>query len=404
MTLRLTAGLLLLASFLSGLAREHGPVAEKDVVFRVELPLQTPRSRDPVLGGARDKVFFKLWIPGGLKTVRGAVCNPFSKDEDVGKHWQAACRHWRFAYLQTDFDAVKKEELALVPVALKELARKSGHPEVEHMPLCFTGMSRGGGMSMQLAERMPQRTIASVPVCLEVGPNSEASRQVPVLTVFGEKDGSQMDKLLRKLPVERKLDARWSIAVQWGRKHEFGQANNLVLPFFDSCIALRLPKDADPAKGPVELTELKEKDGWVGYWSGNPAKGTVRKFADAPKDVPSLGWFPDHRTAAVWQAFVEQKPELSIEEPAGLGDGKEFTTRPADKAFTVKAKTTHRRTFVRDGAIQIAASDDLKGDPKAVTVEKLSPGIHTLILHADDAGGAGFGPSRPVTVVVPRGK
>src|SRR4051794_33212035 len=80
-----------------------------DLVVRTELPLKTARSRDPVLGGARDKVFFQVWIPDGVKVVRGAVCNPFSRDEPVSKHWQAACRHWRFAYLQTDFDVVKKD-------------------------------------------------------------------------------------------------------------------------------------------------------------------------------------------------------------------------------------------------------------------------------------------------------
>ncbi len=73
------------------------PEAGKDVLVRTELPLKTPRSRDPVLGGSRDKVFFAAWIPEGVTTVRGAVCNPFSRDEPVGSHWKAACRYWQFA-------------------------------------------------------------------------------------------------------------------------------------------------------------------------------------------------------------------------------------------------------------------------------------------------------------------
>lgn len=379
--------------------------AAADAVHTVDAKLTKEKKKSDRAVEPLGAVTLHVWIPDGVPTLRGAVVNPFN-DKAVGqKHWQEACRLWGFAVVGANYFGVTKDEYGrTLADGLADLGKQLNRPELAHLPLCFIGMSAGGGMSVQFAEQLPDRTVAAAPVCLEVGPTTAAGRRIPMLTIFGEKDGKQMEQLLAKLPEARTAGALWAIAPQWGRKHEFGQANNLVLPFFDSCIALRLPKDADPAKGPVELTELKEKDGWVGYWSGNPAKGTVRKFADAPKDVPSLGWFPDHRTAAVWQAFVEQKPELSIEEPAGLGDGKEFTTRPADKAFTVKAKTTHRRTFVRDGAIQIAASDDLKGDPKAVTVEKLSPGIHTLILHADDAGGAGFGPSRPVTVVVPRGK
>src|SRR4051794_19183046 len=103
--------------------------AAEDLVVRTEFALKTPRSRDPVLGGSREKVFFQVWIPSGVKTIRGAVCNPFSRDEPVGKHWQAACRHWQFAYLQTDLDGVKKEDFALLKPALAELAKKSGHPE-----------------------------------------------------------------------------------------------------------------------------------------------------------------------------------------------------------------------------------------------------------------------------------
>lgn len=87
-------------------------------------------------------MFVSVWIPDGVKTVRGGICNPFSKGDDVSKHWQAACRHWQFAYVQVDFDAVKKEEFALLKTGLTDLAKQTKHPELEHLPLCFTGMSR----------------------------------------------------------------------------------------------------------------------------------------------------------------------------------------------------------------------------------------------------------------------
>ena len=41
--------------------------------------------------------------------------------------------------MQVDFDAVKKDEFTLLATALTELAKKTGHPELEHLPLCFTG-------------------------------------------------------------------------------------------------------------------------------------------------------------------------------------------------------------------------------------------------------------------------
>lgn len=73
--------------------------------------------------------------------------------------------HWQFADVQIDFNAVKKEECTLLATGLTDVAKKTGHPELEHMPMCFTGMSRGGGMSMQLAELMPQRTISAKAAC-----------------------------------------------------------------------------------------------------------------------------------------------------------------------------------------------------------------------------------------------
>ena len=87
---------------------DEPPAPAKDVAIRAEYTLKTPRPRDPVLGGSKEKVVVTVRITEGVKTVRGANCNPFSKDEPVGKHWQAACRHWGFADVRVDFDAVKK--------------------------------------------------------------------------------------------------------------------------------------------------------------------------------------------------------------------------------------------------------------------------------------------------------
>jgi hypothetical protein len=373
-----------------------------DLVVRTELPLKTARSRDPVLGGARDKVFFQVWIPSGVKTVRGAVCNPFSKDEAVvSKHWQAACRHWQFAYVQTDFDAVKKEEFTLLQTSLAELAKKSGHPEIEHMPFCWTGMSRGGGMSMQFAELMPERTVASVPVCLEVGPTTEASRRIPVITVFGEKDGSQMEKLLDKLPAERKLGAHWGIAVQWGRKHEFALANNLSFVFLDDVIARRLPKET-AEKGAVRLNDLPLEEGCLGDqagWGKDGRRPAVLPWKEFKGERDRVCWFPSQRTAAVWQAFVAGTKDVTISEPPGLGDGQPFVPQSAAKPITVKLNLSPEwkadKVELWDGERRMAERTKA---PWTFEV-KLTPGIHALIATVQESGKE-VRTSRPHTIVV----
>lgn len=372
-----------------------------DLVVRTELPLQTPRPRDPVLGGARDKVFFQVTIPEGVKTVRGAVCNPFSKDENISKHWRAACRHWGFAFVQTDFDAVKKEEYVLLKSALAELAKKSNHPEIEHMPLCFTGMSRGGGMSMHLAELMPERTIASVPVCLEVGPTTKASRLIPVLTVFGEKDGQQMALLMDKLPKERAQEARWALAVQWGRRHEFGQANNLSLVFLDDVIARRVPKQTDNNK-PAALRMIALEDGWVGdpaTWQRDGRRPTIQRWPDYQGDPAKVCWFPSQHTAAVWQAFVAGTKEVAISAPPGLGDGQPFilhsAVQPIDVRAAIEPGLKPEKVELWDAHERLAQRTEAPWNFAVM----LKPGIHSLIVTVQEAEKL-VRTSRPHTIVV----
>lgn len=364
-----------------------------DPVVRAEYTLKTPRSREPVLGGSRETVVFTAWLPGGVETIRGVVCNPFSKGDAVGKHWAAMCRHWRFAYLQMDYDAVKRDEFVLIKTALADLAKKSGHPELEHAPLCFTGMSRGGGMSMNLAELIPERTIACVPVCLEVGPASEAARAIPVMTIFGEKDGSQMEKLLAKLPAERKQDARFGIAVQWGRRHEFALANNLSFIFLDEVIAKRV--------GDKGLAAVPLADGWLGdpsTWSRDGKRAVIAPVKDFQGAADNACWLPSRRVAAVWQAFVSASPDVTLSQPPGLGDKQAFQLHPSDTPIAVKVQVSPAR---QPKSIELWDADRRLDERTAAPWNfevSLPAGVHSLYAVLREESGDVM--SRPHTILV----
>ncbi len=375
------------------------PAPTGDVTARVEYTLKTVRKSDPALGGPRDKVFVSVWIPEGVKVVRGGICNPFSRGDDVSQHWQAACRHWQFAYVQVDFDGVKKEEYTLLAIGLADLAKKTGHAELEHLPVCFTGMSRGGGMSMTLGEMMPERTIAVAPVCLEVGPGSDAARHIPVMTVFGEKDGSQMEKLLTKLPAERKLGARFGITVQWNRKHEFALANNMSFVHFDDVISLRLPKQPLADKR-IPLADISLEDGWLGdtsTWGRDGKIPTVAAWTDYQGDRDAACWFPSRRAATVWQAFVGASKNVTIAEPPGLGDKQPFVLHLAQKPVTVKLTLGEgmkpARIVLWDADQRLAEKTE---GPWTFEIS-LKPGIHSLIATVENNGRY---TSRPHTIVV----
>jgi dienelactone hydrolase len=370
--------------------------AGNDTLHRTELLLKTPRPRDPVLGGERGKLVVSVWIPGGVKTVRGAVCNPFAREGHVGAHWEAACRHWGFAHVQADFDAVKKDELGLLEQGLKDLAKTSGHPELATMPLFFLGMSRGGGMSMQLAELMPARTLAAVPVCLEVGPSTLAGRAIPVVTIFGEKDGKQMELLSARLPKERALGARFAIAVQWNRRHEFGQANNLAFVVLDEVISRRLPRDPGP------LHEIPLKDGWLGDvsgWGKDGQRPAVAAWADYKGERDQACWLPSRRSAFVWRAFVSGTRDVTFSSPPGLGDKQPFAVLPAGKTADVKLSLSDK---LKPAKVELWDGDELlasKNKGPWTFAVKLKPGIHSLYAVVSQDGAAERS-SRPHTVVV----
>jgi hypothetical protein len=366
-----------------------------ELAARVEYTLKTPRPRDPVLGGAKDTVAFTVWLPDGDKPVRGAVCNPFSKGDPPAEHWKAACRHWNFAYLQVDFDAVKKDEFGLLTAALADLAKRTKRPELEAAPLCFIGMSRGGGMSMTLTELLPARTIAAVPVCLEVGPTTEPARAVPVLTVFGEKDGQQMKLLQEKLPAARKDGARFATAVQWNRKHEFGQANNLAIAFLDDAVSRRVPA----APGPLRAVPLES--GWLGdapAWGKDGRLPAVAAWADYTGDRAAACWFPGARSAHAWRAFVGASADVKLSEPAGLGDGQKFAPHSATKPIAVKVTVA---AHLKPTAVEVWDGDTKLAEKASGPFEfavSLKPGVRPLYAVARTEGAARV--SRPHTLIV----
>lgn len=372
-----------------------------DLLARVDVPLKKPRSRDSVLkGGSRDKVWVQVWIPDGVRVVRGLMCNPFSQDEPPDAHWRAACRAWGFGYVSINLDAVGRDDYDSLTKGLAELAKTTGHEELNHAPFCFLGMSRGGGMSVTLAEMHPARTIAAVPVCLPKAPATDEARRIPMLAIVGERDGSQLAGLTEKLPNLREKNIPYGGAVQWGRAHEFGQANNLSFVFLGDVIAKRVGEPPEPGK-PYELKPFPAEDGWLAgpvAWVKNqkdrPAPPAA-PFAKFEGDTGKAVWLPTGRFAAVWQAFVAADRKVKVAEPAGLGDKQPFVLHPVGRPVKVRfAVDAAKSVELWDADVKLASKD---AGPWEFDAE-LKPGIHSLYAKVIDADGVRY--SRPHTIVV----
>ena len=379
----LTAGATsLAASMFSVLPSAAGAAdgeSEAGELFQTTVKLTTPKSgKDKRMPRPLDSVSCSVFIPRGLKTVRGATLNPFYEPTVKQKHWQAAASLWSFAHVGLNFFGVKNEELAeTTERALAALAEVSGQPALASAPLCIHGMSIGGGLTSRLVEALPSRVIAAAPVCLEVGPRDEASGDVPMVTIFGEKDGRQMEKLTEKLPLAREQHAQWAIAPQWNQKHEWHMANNFILPFYQQVIGQRLP---EKASSNPSLKQYMEKDGWLGdcaTWKTPSPQ--VASYNDYSKDRSQACWLPDAYTAALWQAFVSYKSPVSLVSPHGIGGGKPLLTFAAGKPMEVKV-ATDKSAEVSEIAIYDGNRHLAKIDPQTLTGSiELDAGIHGLI-------------------------
>ncbi len=364
----------------------------EDVYLTDAVTLESPRKKPPVIGDpSLETVEYSLWIPSEARPVRGLIFNPFSpssKEPPVLKHWHEACRLWRFAYLTANYDGVNGKEFATTFVAaLEEFAKRSERPELNHAPFCAIGTSRGGGYSRSFAKLLPERALAVAPVCLESPPDEPTLRGIPFITVFGEKDGGQMQKIMTAHPTHRGAGALWGVAVQWGRGHEFAKANNIAIPFFDAVIRRRLP-ESSPSGAPGELRDFPLSEAWLGDasgWSEKRRAGPVVAANEFRGEPSARVWLPDERTAHAWRAFVSGDKSVQIVEPPGLGDGQEFIAHPPKtpvKIRVVAKSPSPVKIGLYDGERLLEERDGLEAEFTA----SFEPGIHPVyaLVHGAD--------------------
>lgn len=395
------ATLLCLIGFVSPLAASDAPEPPKfgapgDRIFYSTVAVKHPKKSEDRAQGGPNHLFFTAWLPDGVERVRGIYHTPLNLDTVEKAHSRAMAAHWGFAIVGGNYMRAHRDDfLPSLTSGLAEMAEKSGHPELNSVPVILSGMSAGAGMCVTLAELMPERVIACALVCLEVGPETEKTRGIPMLTIFGEKDGQQMEKLSAKLPERRAaFDAAWGIAPQWNRKHEWGHANQLLWPFFEDVLAQRLPPGAanllpiDPAKG----------------WLADPGTWTMAASAAAYSgEQAKAAWLPGENSARVWQAFVVKKPLLRIVDPVPQGDGKPLTivkpgTEVAIRAVAEKSLPPGGTWTLFDGAISLAEATPVDGAAE-FRMPDLPSGFHTFHVKVGLADGR-TELSRPVSILI----
>lgn len=280
-------------------------------------------------------VIYRAWIPDGVSRLRGLIVHQHGCGKGACQggetaaddlHWQALARKWDCALVGPSYRQEDGQNCRLwcdprngsrtrFLQALDDLAAKSGHPEFATVPWCLWGHSGGGFWASLMMTSDPDRIVAA---WLRSGTAfsawekgevprpeiREATYRIPVVCNPGAKE--QNDKrfngawtgTLAMFRAFRRHDAPIAFAPDPRTAHECGDSRYLAIPFFDACLAMRLP---DRGSDPTRLKTVDLARGWLA-----PVLGTTAVPLDMYEGpLFDTVWLPDDRVAEAWMEYVK---------------------------------------------------------------------------------------------------
>jgi hypothetical protein len=270
----------------------------------------------------------KMWVPPDAEPLRGVLFhgNPggYGDTRDIPRDerlQEFAARH-DFAIMGvTSFPGRRiYPELAEVIVrAMDDWAKLGHHPEIANLPMIARGSSNAGVTAYSLACYVPERMICFTP---NVGPAynppvpPEKALQVPALLHVGPEDPFFPDGVANTRELfanARPRGARWAWTAEKGKGHAIGHIDDVDMKFYETCIELRLPPDADPREGPVELRDLPEQEGWlVDMSSWDSGLTRIAPYGDCEGERESAGWVPTRDIAFLYRSVATYDNPLSV--------------------------------------------------------------------------------------------
>lgn len=328
MTLKMTAAALLIAAASFSAKADPPPVMHAkafdggDVVFDGSFY----DYRDPV---AQKSI--TLWVPPNVKAVRGVLFHgnpgfngdtrPMTRDRALQEFaarfdFGIAGVHW-FPGGQ-----VRTQTGKVILEVFHDWAKFGVHPELANVPFIARGSSNAGVTAFGLLCVAPERMICITP---NVGPSYGAlpvpaeTLGVPALMHIGPNDPffqMGVKETAELFAYVRPLDPLWAWDAEQGKKHEIRHIDDVDMVYYETCIHLRLPVDADPKQGPVKLNALRRQDGWLAdssTWSGRRDGGTmIAPYAKYSGDAYRAVWLPNQETAVLYRAISSYNNPLTL--------------------------------------------------------------------------------------------
>ena len=299
-------------------------------------------------GGLAFAVNYTVWVPPGVKTLRGVIVHQHGCGEGSCKsgltgaydlHWQALAKARDCALLAPAYEQPEKADCqkwcdprngsdAAFQRGLADLGARSGHPELATVPWALWGHSGGGHWAGAMVLLHPDRIAAAwlrsgVPL-LTANPErptirphtlSEGALQVPILCNLGTKEGVTVKEGRFKggWPANeaffgelRARGGRIGLAIDPLTSHECGNQRYLAIPWLDACLRVRLPAQPGGA-----LRSVPDGNAWLAAVPGVEAVPAA-SFAGDPLKA---AWLPDETVARAWMQYVKDTAVADVTPP-----------------------------------------------------------------------------------------
>jgi hypothetical protein len=199
--------------------------------------------------------------------------------------------------------------------ALARFAQQAERPELTSVPWCLWGHSGGGFWASLMQTMYPERICAiwfrsgTAFATWEKGeiPKPEipaAAYAIPMMLNPGAKENGDArfrgawDGSMAMFRAYRAQGAPIGFAPDPRTGHECGDSRYLAIPFFDACLAARLPAAGDP---PGALRPIDPASSWLAPLLGKEA----RPRAEFQGEVAESVWLPNEGVAKAWSEYVE---------------------------------------------------------------------------------------------------
>jgi len=189
-------------------------------------------------------------------------------------------------------------------------------PELANAPLLLWAHSNAAQYLLGCLKTIPDRVLS---YCLfksayginnDFGTMSKAAMEAFGLSIWDQNDRItreySQDKermlMLDNCAAARKQGALIHVVLVRGTHHMIDGQEQLMLKFFETALAMRMPAGANPAKGPVKLIGGFEKKGWIQVQSSK----AVATYSGLPAGTnPRQGWWlPTRDYAVMWNGYA----------------------------------------------------------------------------------------------------